>query len=78
MKLMKPSRLIDDVDVEEICCMVLAIRCSLNEMKQKRKWCAQGVPKFDYFDIKLFNFSSLFLIKLFENLSGKTKAGILL
>jgi hypothetical protein len=26
----------------------------------------------------LFNFSSLFLIKLFENLSGKTKAGILL
>jgi hypothetical protein len=36
------------------------------------------IPKFGYFDSKLFNFSSLFLIKLFKNLSGKTKAGILL
>jgi hypothetical protein len=36
------------------------------------------VPKFDYFDSKTFHFSSLFLIRLFENLSVKTKAGILL
>jgi hypothetical protein len=36
------------------------------------------VPKFDYFDSKTFHFSSLFLIRLFENSPGKTKAGILL
>jgi hypothetical protein len=39
MKLMKPRRLMDDfdVDVEEICCMVLTLRCSLKKMKQREQ-----------------------------------------
>ena len=74
-------RLFDDV--KEIYCLILTGRCSSSPKKEetKRNWVLYArskVPKFDYFDSKLFNFYSLFLIKLFKNLSGKTKVGILL
>jgi hypothetical protein len=75
-------RLVNDVDVDvgEISCMILISRCSLKTktFDEEQNHARSKVPKFDYFDSKTFNFSSLFLIRLFENLPGKTKAGILL